>query len=83
MKKIALVLGMMFVVSAFASDSCYRTCDSNANQNGLMCQKIRQMCMRSGPDAIDMCIDDFQSCLQHGKSLYDACRDACDKEEQE
>ena len=47
MKKLAIILGMTFIASSYASDACYRSCDSEANQIGLKCQKERQICMRS------------------------------------
>lgn len=83
MKKIAFAMGMMFAVSTFASDSsCYSNCLAGATQDGYTCQKIRQLCLKTnsdGYDGIRMCMEDFQSCADHGKSIYEACRDACDK----
>ncbi len=84
MKKLALILGMTFIASSYASDACYRNCDSEANQLGLMCQKERQICMRSGStfEERQMCMDDFQFCLQTGKARYEACYAACDKDQE-
>ena len=83
MKKLAIILGMTFIASSYASDACYRSCDSEANQIGLKCQKERQICMRSSTfEDRQMCMDDFQSCTQVGKSRYEACYAECDQDQE-
>ncbi len=69
-------------ISLFANDTCYRTCNSDANQMGLQCQKLRQVCLKLGsPDSMqfEMCMDDVAACLQTGKAIYESCNLACDE----
>lgn len=85
MKKTLLIAAILTISSLnlFANDSCYRTCNSDANQMGLQCQKMRQMCIKFGnPDSMqfEMCMDDVAACLQTGKAIYESCNLACDEE---
>ncbi len=85
MKKSLLVAVILAISSfnLFADEVCYRTCNSDANQMGLQCQKMRQMCLKLGnPDSMqfEMCIDDVAQCLQTGKAIYESCYQACDEE---
>lgn len=80
MKVTVIALFILSLTSAFASDDCYRTCNSDANQMGLKCQKIRQNCFRLGsPDStqFEMCMDDVAACLQTGKAIYESCTKEC------
>jgi hypothetical protein len=81
MKKLFIVLALTIFSSAtFASNACYDICKSDANQMGLMCQKLRQNCMRtSSPDSIqfEMCMDDVAACLQTGKAINESCVQSC------
>jgi hypothetical protein len=84
MKLTIIALFSLLSLSAFASDSCVRTCNSDANQMGLMCQKMRQNCMRIGsPEStqFEMCMDDVSACLQTGKAIFESCLTACELEE--
>lgn len=86
MKKIVLILAMVFAASAFSSEACFRRCDSAFNQNGLMCHKVMQICMRMGPvgtEGVDMCFEDYQYCIAKGKADHTACYAACENSEEE
>lgn len=85
MKKSIMFTAVFTLMSLnlFANESCYRTCNSDANQMGLQCQKLRQMCFKLGsPDSMqfEMCMDDVAACLQTGKAIYESCYQACDEE---
>lgn len=81
--KYLLILGTLFISSIFASDSCYQTCNSDANQIGLMCQKIRQTCFKLGnPESVqyELCMDDVANCLQEGQERFESCVKNCSEE---
>lgn len=85
MKKSLLLIALATLTSfsSFADESCYQQCNSDANQMGLRCQKIRQNCFKIGsPDSIqfEMCMDDVAACLQTGKAIYESCYQTCDEE---
>lgn len=85
MKKSLLIAAILTISSMnlFANEACYRTCNSDANQMGLQCQKLRQVCLKLGsPDSMqfEMCMDDVAACLQTGKAIYESCYQACDEE---
>lgn len=81
-----IILSSLLTISSlnlFAYEACYRTCNSDANQMGLQCQKMRQICFKIGnPDSMqfEMCMDDVAQCLQTGKAIYESCYQACDEE---
>ncbi len=85
MKKSFLIAAILTFSSMnlLANEACYRTCNSDANQLGLQCQKLRQMCAKIGnPDSVqfEMCMDDVDQCLQTGKAIFDSCNLLCDEE---
>jgi len=85
MKKSLLIATILTISSfnLFANEACYRTCNSDANQMGLQCQKMRQSCLKLGnPDSMqfELCMDDVAACLQTGKAIYESCYQACDEE---
>ena len=86
MKKL-LFIAISIAISSIAvsaNDSCYRQCNSDANQIGLQCQKLRQICTKVGPSnssQYEICMDDVAACLQTGKAIYESCNLECGKEE--
>lgn len=84
MKKIAFILAMTFIASSYAAENaCQRNCDSSFAQNGLMCSKILQICIKRGPvgsEGSDMCFDDYQECVGTGKINRDACYESCEEQ---
>lgn len=84
MKKIAFILGLVFITSSFAADeSCLKSCDSGFTQNSLMCHKIMQICLRHGPigdEGADMCFGDYQNCVDNGRNVQKACYSKCEEQ---
>lgn len=84
MKKIAFILALAFIASSYAAEeTCLRSCDKNFTQNGLMCHKVMQICMRHGPvgtEGSDMCFDDYQGCIADGRNAQKACYAQCEEQ---
>jgi translation initiation factor IF-1 len=82
---VLIILTITFSASILADDNCNLNCNSDANQMGLMCQKMRQNCLKVGTkDSIkyEMCLDDVSACLQNGKSIFESCIKSCQEENQ-
>lgn len=66
--KFLIVLGLLMLSTVTSSsESCIKSCESQANQTGLKCHKMSQICYRLGaPESIsfELCMDDVYSCVQ-------------------
>lgn len=85
MKKIVFIMAMALAATTFADEACLRKCDSAFTQNSLMCHKIMQICMRSGPvgtEGADMCFEDYQYCVAKSRTDHTACYASCEAGEQ-
>lgn len=69
---LALALALAAVTTSIAAEN---KCESEATQNALKCQKMRQFCSRMNVDSLpyELCMDDVFACMQEGKEAYEAC----------
>jgi len=81
MKALAIIISLLTISAAFSADEvCQSMCDRTFSQNGLMCHKNFQLCLRNASgmeDQSDMCYDDYTSCITVGRDNQKACYEKC------